>query len=95
MSILVDFEASRRLNSFVTRKFTKKVITATLESFAIGQVVRIAPDPLRLQTGDQNKGGVVLRKASFEEYAKQNPSARSSHNEALIASAQFYEVGID
>lgn len=95
MSILVDFNAATRTNSLVDREFTRRYIVGTLESFAIGQVVRIASDPLKLETGENNKGAIVIRKASKEEFLQENPEGIRSHNAALVDAASFYEVGID
>ncbi len=95
--MLVDLHAATRKNSLVTRakRHHRKIIVGTSECFSIGQVVRIAPDPLRLQTGESNIGGLVLRKATCAEFIAAYPSASALHNAPLLEGANFYEVGVN
>jgi hypothetical protein len=96
--MLVDLNAATRKNSLVTRvkrRHARTMIVGTSESFGIGQVVRVAADPLRLQTGENNHGGLVLRKATQKEFIAAYPSATQPHNAPLLEGANFYEVGVD
>jgi hypothetical protein len=69
------------------------IIVATLECFSLEQVVRVAKNPM-MQDGE-TCGGLVLRKATFEEYRKHCPSADAPHNRDLLKNANFYEVAVD
>lgn len=102
--MLVDPNAATRRNSLVTtmakvirakRAPARKIIVGTSEAFGIGDVVRVAADPLRLQTGENNIGGLVLRKATRAEFIAAYPSASKPHNAPLLERANFYEVGVE
>lgn len=79
-----------------------KIIVATMESFAPGQVVRIGRNPI--MRPDEMASGLVLRAATRQEYVaccrrlqtRKAPSgATRPHNRALLDSANFYEVSVD
>lgn len=81
------------VNTFVDVCAIRKTrIVASLECFAIGQVVTVGKNPM-MQEG--LCGGLVLRKASITDYAKEHPAAMLPHNKAILQDAQFYEVSIN